>query len=108
WLICAAGTGADTGLFLAPVVPVPDGTRYAGIAARAALRSGGAVTGYAYAVGPLEPDLLTELSSAAGGPVRLVATGATDATVGLALPLALPSPAATGPGGGGRAGWWLA
>jgi diguanylate cyclase (GGDEF)-like protein len=103
-------------------VTLPPGTRYSGLAARADVRrADGTLTGYAYAVQPLDDAFLADLSGAAGVRVRAVPVGA-PALPDLPVPLALdPVPAAgamtapvmvtalsAGVLGAAMLAWWLA
>ena len=91
WLLCDAKPGA---------VPLPSGTRYGGLAARAEIRDGdGTLNGYAYAVQPFDHDFLRQLSGSAGTRVTVLAVG--ESTEGFSLtserdkaplPLALAKP----------------
>jgi diguanylate cyclase (GGDEF)-like protein len=121
WLLCDAKPG--------PVL-LPPGTRYAGLAARVEIRDArGTLTGYAYAVQPLDADFLRQLSAVAGAQVTPLAVGEATDGVSLAarmgqppLPLALaepPQPArpqvpvmlavtATAALVAGLLSWWLA
>jgi diguanylate cyclase (GGDEF)-like protein len=112
WLICGPDASQPV---LSPVI-VPAGTRYQGLAARAEIRNAdGLVTGYAYAVRPLDADFLAQLSVATGATVTLQDAG-TDG-----LPFSVdPAPATNGGEGWhvavlvtsvlvtGGLGWWLA
>jgi diguanylate cyclase (GGDEF)-like protein len=103
----AAGPWALCGTSPGPVL-LPAGTHYGGLAARVEIHdANGTLTGYAYAVQPLNAAFLRELSSTAGGTVTLLAVGEDDPhrlnvslspgpspalsmkPVGAALPLAL-------------------
>ena len=99
WLIC----GPDAAQPLSPPVVAMAGTRYQGLAARVQTRdAGGMVTGYAYAVRPLDADLLSQLSVAAGGTVTLADFGASGAVQGMPFDLAPAEP------GHDRDGWLAA
>lgn len=75
WAVCGVDPGEVRGT-------VPSGTVPTGLAARAEIRTAtGQVTGYAYAVQPLDESLFAELSAAANRRVSLVGAGA--GTVGL-------------------------
>jgi diguanylate cyclase (GGDEF)-like protein len=87
WLIC----GQDTAL--SPPVVALAGTRYQGLAARVQTRdANGLVTGYVYAVRPLDADFLSQLSVAAGGTVTLADFGAPGAVQGIPFDVAPASP----------------
>lgn len=118
WAVCGVDPGAMRGTVPAGAGPtgtvatgsVPTGTVPTGLAARAEIRTvAGEVTGYAYAVQPLDEALFAELSAAANRRVSLVSAGGTgppdggsydllgpDAEVPLALRLD-PAPPARDP-----------
>jgi len=120
WVLCGVGPSS---------VPLPPGTRYGGLAARAEVRGpGGSLIGYAYAVQPLDPAFLDQLSAAAGTRLTLLDEGGEagarlEAGASQPLPLALSSSPAPPPGEGfpvliavglvagliaAVLGWWLA
>jgi diguanylate cyclase (GGDEF)-like protein len=116
WLIC----GPDETQPVRPPVVAVAGTSYAGLAARAEVRDAdGLVTGYAYAVRPLDVDFLSQLSVAAGATVAPADFDAPGSVPG--LPFALAAPPSTHDRGGWLTavivsavllavvlGWWLA
>jgi diguanylate cyclase (GGDEF)-like protein len=116
WLIC----GQDAAQPLSPPVVTVVGTRYQGLAARVQIRdAGGMVTGYVYAVRPLDADFLSQLSVAAGNTVTLADFGAPGAVQG--MPFDVAPAGSTDDRGGWLAavlvsavlfaialGWWLA
>ncbi len=82
WVLCDAQPGLSL---------VPPGTQYSGLAARAEIRDRtGALTGYAYAVQPLDPEFVRQLSSAAGAQVTFLAVGEVPDTRYLAATTGLP------------------
>jgi diguanylate cyclase (GGDEF)-like protein len=101
WLIC----GPDATRPVLPPVLELAGTRYGGLAARVELRSGGEVTGYAYAARPLDADFLSQLSVAAGGTVTMLDAGVPGTVAG--LPFQIVPPSTRDSRDGGNTGVWL-
>jgi len=96
WATCG---GPD--LLLPPLVAPAPGTRYTGLAAQADISGTGTeVSGYAYAVQPLDGGFLADLSAAAGVPLTLVGVADPAARTDLALPLAAGDAAGGGTGRG--------
>jgi diguanylate cyclase (GGDEF)-like protein len=116
WLIC----GPDAAEPVRTPVLVSTGMSYQALAARVEVRDAdGLVTGYAYAVQPLDADFLSQLSVAAGGRVSLVPAGQSGAVQGLPFGLTPTAPPSTRDGwlvaviassvlAAAMFGWWLA
>jgi diguanylate cyclase (GGDEF)-like protein len=86
WVLCDAQPGP-------PLLPA--GNRYAGLAAWAEIHDrSGALSGYAYAVQPLDAEFVRQLSAAAGTQVALLAVGETPDSRYLAIPV---PPGSVGP-----------
>jgi diguanylate cyclase (GGDEF)-like protein len=113
WALCDAGP---------PPVPLPDGTHFGSLAARADVRGpDDALIGYAYAAQPIDDGFLSRLSAAAGASVSQPTPG-TRPVASDPLLLAIAVPAAPSTSGlpvtvaaslaavllAGFLGWWLA